>query len=110
LTYWRPLLVDLVVIARTQTVHAAALRIAIEAERHHRNMAPITAWAAPDGWSSTYAKAARDVVECAQHLTYDTATGLVARFLDPVLSGTVSKSTWQPNELRWIPDVITGPT
>jgi hypothetical protein len=57
LTYWRTLLVDLVVIARTQTVHAAALRIAIEAERHHRNMAPITAWAAPDGWSSTYAKA-----------------------------------------------------
>jgi hypothetical protein len=102
--------VDLVVIARTQTVHAAALRTAIEAEQRHRNLAPITAWAAPEGWRSRYARAARDVAECAEHRTYNTATDLVARFLDPVLSGALSDSAWQPGELLWTPSAGPRPT
>lgn len=97
--------VDLVVIARTQTVRAAALRIAIEAERHHRDLAAIVAWGTPKEWSSLYARAAREVAECVEHRNYAAASGLVARFLDPVLSGAVAESTWEPNGLYWTPDV-----
>lgn len=51
-------LVDLVVIARTQTVPAQALQNAIETERLHRRLDPIVRYATPELWSSQYAKAA----------------------------------------------------
>ncbi len=97
-------LVDLVVIARTQIVPATALRTAIEAERHHRALDPITSWVTPGTWRNGYEKAARGVADCAEYRTYEAATDLVARFLDPVLSGVLSSSTWQPNQLRWTPN------
>lgn len=78
-------LVDLVVIARTQTVEAPALGTAIETERLHRGLPQIRGYVTPPGWRGTYARLARDVAECREHRTYEQAVGLVQSFLDPVL-------------------------
>ncbi len=94
-------LVDLVVIARTQTLGAAALSRAIEAERITRALDPITGWASPPPWSMSYAKVAKNVAECAEHRSHATATALVEAFLNPVLTGQLQVGTWDPAALRW---------
>lgn len=94
-------LVDLVVIARTQAVEARALRTAIEAERAHRDLPPISGYVTPSGWQATYARLARDVVECRDHRTYDRALSLVQAFLDPVLQETVAMGWWDPHVQAW---------
>lgn len=96
-------LVDLVIIACTQTIDAAALGHAIEAERLHRELPPVTAWACPPQWATPYATAARTVTHCANYRTYATATALVAQFLDPVLSGELTTGTWTPQARQWDP-------
>jgi hypothetical protein len=95
-------LVDLVIFACTQTVDAMALRNAIEVERLHRGLDPITAWTCPRGWAAQYATAARSVAHCAAHRTYAAGTALVARFLDPVLSGELAAGTWSPKSRQWL--------
>jgi predicted nucleotidyltransferase component of viral defense system len=101
-------LVDLVVIARTQTMHAHALRQAIEAERLHRQLAPITHYAPPTNWRSMYATAARGVVECVDHSTYAAATGLMERFLNPVLANDPMIASWRPEMLQWSAVEVAG--
>lgn len=97
-------LVDLVVIARTQTVDADALRLAITTEVNHRRLPPITHWAAPPGWADAraYPRAARDVNECRDHSDYATATALVSDFLDPVLTHGLTDATWHSDRLNWV--------
>jgi hypothetical protein len=94
-------LVDLVVIARTQAVHASELRTAIEAERLNRNLPEIAGYATPPGWRTTYARLARDVAECRDHRSYDRAVGLVRTFLDPVLQATCTVGVWDPLAQAW---------
>ncbi|HEY4457183.1 MAG TPA: nucleotidyl transferase AbiEii/AbiGii toxin family protein [Pseudonocardiaceae bacterium] len=94
-------LVDLVVIARTQSLEAAALRCAIEAERVHRDLPPITGYRTPDGWVGRYPKAARGVADCADYPRHADAVELVGRFLDPVLSGQLADGVWHPDRLVW---------
>ena len=60
-------MVDLVIIARTQTVYAASLWTAIEAERQHRGLEAITAYVAPASWRALYPGEARASVECAAY-------------------------------------------
>jgi len=95
-------LIDLVVIARTQTVGASALWRAVEAERLHRSLAPITRFTTPPGWATTYAREARGVAECVDHRTYNRALELVGRFLDPVLAGGTLNASWAPDVCRWL--------
>lgn len=94
-------LVDLVVIARTQSVEALALRRAIEAERLHRSLPQIHGYVTPPGWRATYARRAREVVECREHRTYDRAVGLVQSFLDPVLKDVEAAGRWDPDVSGW---------
>lgn len=94
-------LVDLVVFARTQHVDADALAVAIEAERVHRGLDPITEWACPERWAVDYATVARDVAECAEHPTFEVASAFVGRFLDPVLSGGITGVNWDPARGGW---------
>jgi hypothetical protein len=94
-------LVDLVVIARTQTVDAARLHTAIESERLHRNLPPITRYITPPGWAGQYANLARRVAECADQRTYPLAIELVSEFLDPVFSGERASGTWNPGTAEW---------
>jgi nucleotidyltransferase AbiEii toxin of type IV toxin-antitoxin system len=94
-------LVDLVVIARTQSVEALALRMAIEAERLNRNLPPILGYVTPPGWRATYARLARGVAECREHRTYAEAVDLVQSFLNPVLGDAVAASRWDPSRQAW---------
>jgi hypothetical protein len=94
-------LVDLVVIARTQTIGAAALLLAIEAERLNRELPPIRAFHTPAAWVGAYPSEARGVAECSSHSTHAEAAALVARLLDPVLSGQLQRGQWDPAALRW---------
>lgn len=94
-------LVDLVVIARTQTVHAAALHQAIEAEQTHRRLPAFERFATPARWANTYPAQARNVALCEGYRTYPQAVELVGQFLDPVLSGVLSAGTWLPEQQRW---------
>ncbi|HJP75578.1 MAG TPA: nucleotidyl transferase AbiEii/AbiGii toxin family protein [Pseudonocardiaceae bacterium] len=100
-------LVDLVVIARTQSVDALTLRNAIEAERSHRELQPITEYRTPAAWQSTYSRAARGVADCVEHQRYAEAVELIRRFLDPVLSGALTDGVWRPDRLAWDAEPFT---
>jgi hypothetical protein len=89
-------MVDLVIIARTQTVYAAALWNAIEAERQHRGLDAITAYAAPESWRALYPGEARTSAECAEYPTFEAAHALISQFLDPVLDGRIRDQVWDP--------------
>lgn len=94
-------LVDLVVIARTQTVDAAGLAVALEAERVHSGLDPIGGWRSPLQWARQYERMAAGVPYCADHRTYAAGTALVESFLNPVLSGEVVAGRWDPEAAVW---------
>lgn len=94
-------LVDLVVIARSQSVDAAQLLIAIDAERQHRGLAPIAAFSVPPGWDRLYAKEAKAVSGLDSYRRLPEAVELASRFLDPVLSREKTSGTWSPSDLDW---------
>ena len=100
-------LVDLVVIARTQSMEVSALRCAIEAERAHRSLPPIAEYRTPPSWRTTYPKAGRGVVDCADYPRHEDAVELVGRFLDPVLSGELDSGVWLPDRLVWAAEPVT---
>lgn len=96
-------LVDLVVIARTQTVRSGSLAQSIRSEQVRRELAPIGHFVTPSGWRTAYAGIARDVVECSGHRSYAAAISLVEAFLDPVLTGDLTDAEWEPQASRWVP-------
>jgi hypothetical protein len=100
-------LVDLVVIARTESMDARALRGAIEAERLHRELPLITEYRTPDTWRSRYPKVSRGVADCADCPRIEDAVALVKRFLDPVLSGQLAEGAWHPDRLVWSAEPFT---
>lgn len=95
-------LVDLVVLARTQDVDAAMLKSAIEAERLHRNLPRIEAFAAPAQWEKPYSRDAKTVPECENYRMLNDAVALVGRFLDPILASDQPRGTWSSNGLSWL--------
>ncbi len=94
-------LVDLVVIAKTQTASADALGRAINAESRARSLIPFTELAIPSTWGRLYAKEAKDVPYCSDCRTVDLAAELMRVFIDPVARGEVSGKTWSPDTLAW---------
>jgi len=94
-------LVDLVVIAKTQTVSAYSLRRAIDAEARVRSLVPFTELTIPQTWGRRYAKEAKDVPYCADYRSADLAGELMRAFIDPVLRGEVPGKTWSPDSLAW---------
>jgi hypothetical protein len=100
-------LVDLVVIARTQSMEVSALRRAIEAERSHRELPPITEYRTPESWPGRYPKVARGVADCADYPSHANAVELVGRLLDPVLSGQLTDGVWHPDRLVWSSESFT---
>lgn len=94
-------LVDLVVIAKTQTVSAYSLRRAIDAEARARSLVPFTELTIPQTWGRRYAKEAKDVPYCADYRSADLAGELMRAFIDPVLRGEVPGKTWSPDSLAW---------
>ena len=88
-------LVELALIARSQTIDGSALRAAILAGTAHRGLPMPTAFAVPDwdawrtGFTKTIAAAPGEAMPFAD------AVQLVTRFLDPVLAGPVD-ARWNP--------------
>jgi hypothetical protein len=94
--------VDLVVIAHTQTVDRNELRVAIDSKRELSGIAPFGHFDVPAEWIRTYSATAKGVPS-AESLSVQTATGLVASFVDPALGNSSNPATWDPNALAWIP-------
>ena len=94
-------LVDLVVIAKTQTLSADALGRAIDAEARARSLIPLTELTIPPTWGRLYAKEAKDVPYCADYRTADLAGELMRVFIDMVLHHEVAGKTWSPDSLAW---------
>lgn len=94
-------LVDLVVLATTQTVDADALRHAILAEASVRSLPAFTELAVPTTWGRSYSQDARAVPYCADYRTVELASALMQVFIDPVLRGEATGLTWSPESLAW---------
>lgn len=94
-------LVDLVVIATTHDLDGTALRIALTTETRRRRMEPFSRFAVPASWGAGYARLSRPVPHCTDHRTVDRASTLVARLIDPALSGIADGRTWSYSALDW---------
>lgn len=90
-------LVDVVLIARTQSVSAAVLSLAIVTECSRRGMALPSRFAAPDFWESDFG---RFVKSNGLDVPFVVACDLAARLFDPVLEGVVG-GEWIPEEALW---------
>jgi hypothetical protein len=87
-------LVDLVVLAATQDIDGAALSFAIDTERRRRQMVP-------NSWGRGYTKLSRSVPHCADYRTVTEASELVARLIDPALTGHAEGKSWSHEARDW---------
>ena len=96
-------LVDLTLIASTQTLDGAALHTAISVGAAHRGLALSERFTVPDlaVWRAGYPAKAADVPGATPG--FDDAVALVARFLDPILSRKPVLS-WDPSHATWTSD------
>lgn len=93
-------LVDLVLIAKTQSVHAEDLRRALLSEYTYRGLdTPTTVTLPSSNWRQGYADIARDVPNF-DILDADSAIAIVRAMIELALDGT-AWGTWDPNALRW---------
>jgi hypothetical protein len=88
-------LVDLVVIAHTQTVDLDELRVAIDSKRDLSSIARFEHFGVPAEWTRTYPATAKGVPE-AESLSAQTAAGLVASFVDPALGKSSNPADHDP--------------
>lgn len=93
-------LVDLVVLAHTQTVDLAQLRTAIEAKRVLSDVDRFEHFGIPRDWSRTYPATAKEVPTAAT-FTAASAAELVAALIDPALNESAPDATWDPQSLSW---------
>jgi Nucleotidyl transferase AbiEii toxin, Type IV TA system len=91
-------LVDLVVIAVTQTVDAVSLRQAIATECAKRRLQFPIAFTIPAHWGPAYARLARNTP--AEPYAIVAACELMHDFIDPVLAGRVI-GAWDPETRTW---------
>ena len=93
-------LVDLAIIAGSESVTAAALSHALHSEYAHRRLQTPTIVTLPsDAWLPGYEQAARPVANLPQRTAED-ALELVGKLLNPILAGRTA-GTWNPSEARW---------
>ncbi len=94
-------LVDIVLIAQTQTIDAEALRQAVESERRHRNHQLPERLELPDQtWVGGYAAIARTVTGFDVQNANDALEIAVALYR-PVFDD-VTVGTWEPSTMKWI--------
>ncbi len=93
-------LVDLVVLAHSQTVDLAELRAAVASKQAISGMDPFDHFDVPAEWRRTYPVTAKGVPSAAAY-TAESATALIAAFVDPALTKGSNPGTWEPENLRW---------
>lgn len=94
-------LVDLVLIAATQTVSGAQLHRALQREASARGMELPSRVVAPSGWSRQYERLAEGVPACRAHRSSEGAQELLRAFIDPAVQADVSELRWDPEALAW---------
>lgn len=92
---------DLVGFATAQDIDGTTLRIAITTEARRRKMDPFDGFAVPSSWGRGYARLAEPVPYCVNFANVDSAAVLVARLIDPALSGDADGRVWDHSELAW---------
>lgn len=94
-------LADLAIFARTVTVDAAELVMALASEAKRRGLTLPDHLATPSGrdWPSGYARVARDASQL-QERDLPSALATVGRFIDPALAGE-ARGQWNPETLHW---------
>jgi hypothetical protein len=92
-------LVDLVVLAHTQTVDLAELRAAIAAKRAISGIDAFKRFDIPPDWTRTYPSTAKGVPS-AESFTAETAAALVSSFVAPALDNSSDTATWDPAGLE----------
>jgi hypothetical protein len=95
-------LVDLMLIATTQSVDAAALHTAVRSEEARRGLTLPPTVTVPDApvWASSYRRLASESPGLADYLILSTAVEVVRELLDPILTGRFT-GTWNPHRLTW---------
>lgn len=93
-------LVDIAILARSQTIAGPTLRAALLTGVAHRGLTLPSRFDVPDieAWQTGYARRAGDVP--GQTPTFDEAIDLAHRLLDPVLAGPVA-AVWNPTTGQW---------
>lgn len=96
-------LVDIVVLARTQTVTLSALHTAIAGERTKRGLPARETFQPPAGWRTLYPKVA-SATRWTADLGFDDAVALAGQLLDPALAAEVSSrdATWDSDNGAWV--------
>lgn len=93
-------LVDLVVLAHTQSIDLAELRHAIDAKQMISGIEPFEHFQIPDDWTRTYPATATGV-PIAESFNATTAAKVVATLIDPALNKSPTTATWNPQDLAW---------
>lgn len=91
-------LVDLVIIAATQSVDALVLRQAIRSECTRRRLRFPEEFGVPAYWGAAYARLAKNTP--AEPYPITAARGLLSEFIDPILTGEVV-GAWHPETRVW---------
>jgi Nucleotidyl transferase AbiEii toxin, Type IV TA system len=91
-------LVDLVIIARTQTVDLRELQLAIATQRIRSRIAPFEQLIVPEGWRTRYRALAASTPAAAELADIDEALHLVNKLVEPALESTRidDQLTWHP--------------
>lgn len=95
-------LVDLVVFARTQDIHGEALSIAISSEWAVRKLVDNPSFDPPTEWRSQYSSLSRAVPACGEYTTFESATALATKLLEPACRGETAEHRWDCSTLQWV--------
>ncbi len=95
-------LVDLVVIANTQSLGAVELRTAIRREARLRNLGHVTEFEIPSAWGLSYERTARTIPACVRHQTINDARALMSDFITRILENDDQSGQWNPSSLVWV--------
>ena len=94
-------LVDLAIIAGTESISATALSAALHSEYENRRIqAPSTVTLPSSAWILGYKKLAKGITNLPQR-TADEALELVGKLLNPILADRKT-GTWNPGEAHWV--------
>jgi hypothetical protein len=98
-------LVDLVLIAQTQSLDADQLTAAVRLGAAHRGLTLPRHLSVPDTplWRRGYPDRAHETPSAIPD--FDAAVTLVAELLDPILNGAAT-GTWNPHTSQWIPNSL----
>lgn len=96
-------LVDMVTIARTQTVNLRELQMAIDAKRALSHLEPFSEFTAPAEWERTYRPLAAKTHAVGDITTLSEATGLVRLLVNPALADerVDEQLNWSPADSDW---------